>query len=298
MSTKMKSAIYLAIAFATTAAIATFGWAMGWHRAAEAAVPVIALSMIGPAVGALVCVFAFEKGRRVEALGLHFKPNLWWLWAWLIPVLLAAASVLFSVMFSENVYVDIGAASRMAAEAQGQDLSDVSPALTSTAFIVAFAVIVGGLINAVLLTFSEELGWRGYLHHLWRPFGFWRASLGTGLVWGLWHAPAILIYGHNYPDNRAIGVGLFTVFCLLMSPILTYVRDRGGSVWAAGIFHGVFNAVGGLTLAMLSQPVFPWNGIVGIGGFLALAIGVAVIALMVMQPWKAQSAGGAEPSAR
>ena len=136
------------------------------------------------------------------------------------------------------------------------------------------------LENGVVLTFSEELGWRGYLHNLWRGAGFWRASLGTGAIWGLWHAPAILLFGLNYPDDRGVGIGLFVAFCMLMSPILTFIRDRGASVWAAGIFHGTFNALGGLTLLTLSNPTFPWNGVVGIGGFAALAVGVAIVALL------------------
>ena len=62
----------------------------------------------------------------------------------------------------------------------------------------------------------------------------------TGVVWGVWHAPAIFFYGHNYPDDRVLGLGLFVLFCMLLAPIITLVRERGGSVWAAGIIprHG------------------------------------------------------------
>ncbi|MFO0203107.1 MAG: hypothetical protein ACK528_08250, partial [Alphaproteobacteria bacterium] len=62
--------------------------------------------------------------------------------------------------------------------------------------------------------------------------------------------------------------------------ILTFIRDRGASGWAAGIFHGTFNALGGLTLLTLSNPTFPWNGVVGIGGFAALAVGAGIVALL------------------
>jgi hypothetical protein len=75
-------------------------------------------------------------------------------------------------------------------------------------------------------------------------------------------------------------VALFMAFCMLLSPIIAHVRERAGSVWAAGLFHGAFNAVGGLSIVMLSAPAFPWNGVVGIGGFVALGLGVIVIALL------------------
>ena len=97
---------------------------------------------------------------------------------------------------------------------------------------------------------------------------------------GLWHAPAIYLYGLNYPNDRLLGIGLFTVYCTLLAPLVTLMRERGGSTWAAGIFHGVFNAVAGLSILWLSDPSFPWNGVVGIGGFVALAVGVAAAALL------------------
>ncbi|MGD9968126.1 MAG: CPBP family intramembrane glutamic endopeptidase [Hyphomonadaceae bacterium] len=280
MSTTNKSIIFLGLAFAISWAVAIGAHVAGFSQNPQFAVPILALMMTGPAIAALVCVFAFEKGRRAEALGLKFKPNIWWLWAWLIPIGVALVSVLATVLLSDRTYVDIGEATRQAAEAQGQDLSTAPPFLLSTVFIVGAAVVLGSLINMPILTFTEELGWRGYLHDLWRPSGFWRASLGAGAVWGLWHAPAIYFYGLNYPANRELGLGLFVVFCMLMSPIMTLVRDRAGSVWAAGLFHGTINAVGGLTIAALSNPTFPWNGIVGIGGYVALALGVVLVIIL------------------
>lgn len=280
MSTSSKSIIFLGLSFAISWAIAVGAHFAGFSQNPQWAVPILALMMTGPAIAALICAFAFEKGRRIEALGLRFKPNLWWLWAWLIPIALAAVSVAATLLLSDRTYVDIGDTVRQAAEAQGQDVSQTPSFLISTPFILVMATVFGSLINMPILTFTEELGWRGYLHHLWRPIGFWRASLGTGAVWGLWHAPAIYFYGLNYPANRELGLGLFVIFCMLLSPIITLVRDRAGSVWAAGLFHGTINAVGGLTIAALSNPTFPWNGIVGIGGFIALALAVALVVVL------------------
>ncbi|MGE0742075.1 MAG: lysostaphin resistance A-like protein [Hyphomonadaceae bacterium] len=281
MTTRTKSIIFLALAYAVTWAIVIGARGAGLHEAPpQIAVAVLAVSMVGPTIAALICALAFEKGRRVEALGLRFKVNWWWLMAWLFPIAIAAASVALTLLLSDRTYVDVGAAQAQGVAAQGQDISQIPPLLLSTAFLVTMSISVGALINTVILTFTEELGWRGYLHYLWRPAGFWRASLGTGLVWGFWHAPAIYLFGHNYPDNRLLGVGLFVLFCLLLSPIIALVRERAGSVWAAGIFHGTFNAVGGLTLAAVSMPTFPWNGIVGLGGFIALAAGVLVVFLL------------------
>lgn len=281
MSVTNKSIIFLAITFVVTWSIVIAGWAAGFHTNQAYAIATLALSMTGPAVAALICSFAFEKGGRLAALGLHFKPNWWWLAAWLLPVLISSASVLATLLLSDHQYVDPGAATIAMMQEQAPGQADQLRALPFlSALIFAQALLIGPFINTFVLTFTEELGWRGYLYGLWRGAGFWRTSLGTGAIWGVWHAPMIYLFGHNYPNDRLLGVGLFVIFCMLISPIITLVRERAGSVWAAGIFHGTINALGGMSMLVLGMADFPWNGIVGIGGFVALALGFIVTLLL------------------
>lgn len=281
MTALHKSLVFLALTFALSWGVTIgFGYTEIARDPSDSIVVLFAM-MAGPAIAALVCAFAFEKGRRVQALGLAFKPNWWWLSAWLIPLAIAAASVAATLLLSDRSYVDIADSIAAAAAVNAPEQAELMRQMpNATLIVVAGAATIGALVNAPILALTEELGWRGYLHFLWRPFGFWRASLGTGFVWGVWHAPAIYLYGLNYPDHRVLGVGVFVVFCMLLSPLMTLVRDRAGSVWAAGIFHGTINALGSLTLAAVSDPTFPWNGIVGVGGLVALALGVlGVLAL-------------------
>ena len=280
MSVTGKSMVFLALTFALSWGVTIGAHYSGLQESAGAlgSVAILTVMMTGPAIAALICTFAFEaKGTRIAALGLHFRPNLWWALAWVIPIALAGLSVAATILLSDRHYADIGRSIAATAEAHGQHLNDIPAWTFGTPFILFMSAIVSALFNAPVLTLTEELGWRGYLHHLWRPAGFWRASLATGAIWGLWHAPAILLYGLNYPDNAQLGVGLFIVWCALLGPIMTLIRDRGGSVWAAGIAHGTINAIAGLTLLSLNNPAFPWNGMVGYGGFVALAIGCAIV---------------------
>lgn len=285
-----KSAIFLVLTFAVSWSIVIGGWALGAARYPSGAVLALAGMMTGPAIAALLCAMYFERGRRMEALGLRFKPNWWWLIAYLIAVALCAASVGVTLLLSDRELADLQAVLLSAIEGAGQDASQLPAGVPLVPLVLFQALVMGALINSVLLTFSEELGWRGYLHALWRPLGFWRTSLATGVIWGVWHAPAIYLYGHNYPDNRLLGVGLFVVFCTLLSPIMTLVRDRGGSVWAAGILHGTINAVAGLSILWITNPVFPWNGLLGIGGFIVLVLGVLlVLAVQLQRPQRLAS---------
>ena len=68
MSTTKKSILFLAIAYAVTWAIVIGSWSAGLHLHAQLAIVVLAGSMIGPTVAALICAIAFEKGKRVGLL--------------------------------------------------------------------------------------------------------------------------------------------------------------------------------------------------------------------------------------
>lgn len=276
MTTANKAIVFLVIAFAITWAIVGAGWTMGWHNTQQTAVATLAASMFGPSIAALICAVAFEKGRRKEALGLFFKPSLWWLWAWLIALAIAFGASLVTVVAGQAQFVDIGAnyleASRAAAPQYAEQIDQAAQIPGLSWIIVAQAAILGALINTPILLLSEELGWRGYLYDLWRRFGFLRYTLATGVIWGLWHAPAIYLFGLNYPDHRLIGIPIFVVFCVLFSFPFTLVRDRGKSLLPAAILHGTGNAVGGVAALGLSQADFPWSGVVGIGGFAMLAL--------------------------
>ena len=279
MSTTRKSIVFLALTFLFSWGAAIGLWAMGAANSPGGQLGALTLMMFGPAFAALICTFVFEKDHRREALGVKWTPNWWWVGAWAAALAIGAVSVVASVLLGGRSFTDPGAQTIAMVAAQGGDVAQMRTMPYLGLILIAASVVPGPLINALILTFSEELGWRGYLHSLWRPAGFWRASLATGAIWGFWHAPAILLYGLNYPENREIGVAIFVVFCTMLAPLMTLIRDKGRSVIAPGIAHGTFNALGGVTILAVSNPVFPWSGIVGIGGFVALAIMLALIAL-------------------
>lgn len=280
MSVTTKAIVFLAIAFAISWTIVLGGHFAGF-KSTIGAMPILVAMMTGPSISALICAFVFEKGARVRALGLRFKPNLWWLLAWLTPMAIAAVSVAAGIVLNDQSLIDLDAAIvSAAAEQSAADAERLRQIPNIGLIYLAAGATIGALINTFMLTFTEELGWRGYLHFLWRPSGFWRASIATGLVWGVWHLPAVLFYDLNYPDHPYLGAGLFVLWCVLLSPIMALIRDRSRSVWAAGLFHGTLNAIGGFTTAAVSHAEFPWNGIVGMGGFIALAAGVVIVFLV------------------
>ncbi len=252
-------------------------WSIAWILSARGglestyAVSLMIAYMAGPALGALVTAWVYDRGRMKEALGLVFKPNAYWIVALILPFIIVTLSVLFSLLGHNVELVSPIVGFRDALLQKNVD-TDALPLSIETLFWVQMLIglPLGIAINALVLL-SEELGWRGWLWGRWRGLGFWRSNLAIGFVWGVWHAP-IIVMGYNYPGMPVWGPVIMVVFTMLMSPLIGWVREKGGSVFAASIFHGTINALAGLSLLVLSNAQMPWRGMVGLGGMFALAL--------------------------
>ncbi len=121
-------------------------------------------------------------------------------------------------------------------------------------------------INAVYIL-GEEIGWRGFLQDALEASGVRpvRAALIAGVIWGVWHAPATLILGFNYPDNRLLGAVIFVSVTVSFSLPHWIFRTVSSSVLPAASLHGSINAAWGYSLVVSTVPR-------EIGGLGALAI--------------------------
>ena len=155
-------------------------------------------------------------------------------------------------------------------------------------------LIVGGIQTVMvspflglLIAFGEEYGWRGYLQGELVKLGRVRGIFLVGIIWGVWHAPIILM-GHNYPGQPVAGVFLMTVYCILLAFVLGYVILKTGSVWLAAFLHAVNNQVFSFLVLVVYAPsdvIFSFGA--GIYGLATLAV---VVALLLRDPiWRKQS---------
>lgn len=138
------------------------------------------------------------------------------------------------------------------------------------------AMLINGAIGTPL-GFGEEYGWRGYLLPRLLPLGEIRATLLLGLVWGLWHLPALLI-GLNYPGQPLCAALLvFAVNALLLAFPFTWLYTASkGSPFVVGVMHAVLNAVGD---AFTTPAHIPEGNplIVGGGGLLTAALLLVIV---------------------
>ncbi|MGO9454898.1 MAG: lysostaphin resistance A-like protein [Candidatus Binataceae bacterium] len=196
--------------------------------------------MYFPAIAALVVRFAVLKEDLRDTTLLRPGRFRCYLWAWLLFPFLIITTVLLDV-FSGAAHPDWAFDHlRMMFSAAGQppprDLMHFALGQLAT------AAIIGPPLHA-LTTIGEELGWRDFLlRHLVRMgFGQWMALIASGVVWGLWHIPVILL-GLEYVEHPIIGVPMFVIYAILVGIIIGWLQLASGSVWVSALAHGSINA--------------------------------------------------------
>lgn len=238
------------------------------------------LMMFTPAIAALVVVFFVEKHpdarARRHALGLgSVRPVGRFLrylaLALVVPTALILVALPIGALFGVYPadFVNFSGFQETI-DAQLAAVGQATLPIPIGLLVVAqFAnVLIGAVINTIP-AFGEELGWRGWLLPKLMPLGIVPAILISGVIWGLWHAPLILL-GYNYPGAPGwlaltAMVGMTTV----VGAVFSWLRIRSASVWPAALAHGAFNAAAGFSLVFvmagesfnpLQATILGWSG--------------------------------------
>ncbi len=240
------------------------------------------LAMWGPGIAALVTTFVILK-EPLSSLGLNRLGKKWiYLAAWFIPPLLAAAAIPLSVLFGLAEYdPEMTLLQQMVAQLPAGSGLTVEILL---AIQLVQGLLLGPLIN-VFATMGEEMGWRGFLLPRLLPLGQWKAILISGVIWGVWHAPAIA-QGHNYPGYPLEGIFMMILFCVAIGAVMSWLYLATRSSWAPAFGHASLNAWGGLPLIFLVAGFNPlWGGTVAsLAGILVTALFVGLLVLLKQLP--------------
>jgi len=273
-----KAMLFVGLTFLVSWLMAILFFTFGGKWMTPASLVIAVIYMFVPMVIAIIVQKFIYKEPVKDALGISFKLNRWFVVAWLLPPIIAFATIGVSLAFPGVELTTDPEASRAL-----EHLRSILPAerlrqlerQTSTLpfhpfwFTLLQGLVAGITINAIA-GFGEELGWRGLLQKEFGYMGFWKPSVIIGVIWGIWHAPLIL-HGHNYPQHPVAGVLMMTIWCALVAPIFSYVRLKANSVIAAAIIHGSLNATYGLSLMVVKGGNDLTIGVTGLAGFIVLA---------------------------
>lgn len=285
-----RSLIFLLLTFGGSWALAftffgVFGARYTWQFALMGA-----FYMFTPGVAA--CIVQKAYGEKIaEPLRIGFRVNRWFFVAWLIPPLLAVASVGVSLMMPGIELTADPFQSNFATFLE-QNLSDAKQAemrRVASEMLVhpVLWVLAGGMVSGVTINavagFGEELGWRGFLQREWSCHGFWKSSWLIGLILGMWHLP-FLLQGHNYPGHPYSDVVVMSVWTMLFSPLIAFISNRAESVVAAAVMHGSLNGTAIAPTLLLRGGDSLRVGVMGVAGILVLV--VLNVGLYWMVRWK------------
>jgi membrane protease YdiL (CAAX protease family) len=228
VSTRTKGiGIYLLIAVGGAWAIWAIAWLLGALDTSLKGQVVVAVGAFAPALAAVIVRAVITREGFADA---GLKPRLrsawlYYLLAWLLPLPVVGVIVALALLLR------------------------LSHAPLSLSPAVIVSAMVGSLVSAPLFI-GEEFGWRGYLQPRLFSGHSVPAALLTGLIWGVFHWPLILV-GYEGYENVLVGLAIFPIFTMLYSLVLGWLRARSGSVWAACVGHAAANGSGGALTAVL-----------------------------------------------
>ena len=283
--------IYLVITFGLTwGLLIPAGFALGTFQSGENSsmlmMGLIALSMFFPLVGALVANFACKPEERID---LGWRPRIgqnvrYYLVAWFLPagIALVGGLAFFALnpqWFDPTMQSYIESTAASAGLPAEQLTANMPPVPVMIAAVLAASLTIAPFVN-MIPAFGEELGWRGMLFPtLAERMSERNAALVSGVIWGLWHAPAIAM-GHNYGMGHAGfpigGILTMTLACTAMACWLSLLRQRSGSVWPCALAHGAFNAIAnlGLVFCTCGPTLFGPNPLGLVAGIPLFAVGI------------------------
>ena len=253
-----------------------------------------ALFMLGPAIAALI-TRNIVGGISWADIGITWKGIVW---KWVVIAVamglaLAPLTLGFNWLFSDVLHVhEFGTTSvtkdmimsnigdrltesgKLNAEQIDSNLGRLRALPFTGPMALVLMLLVGVLAGCsvnMVFTLGEEIGWRGMLLHVTRPWGFAKHVFFTGIIWGLWHAPMI-VAGLNYPDHPFIGIPLMCVFTTLMAVPMAWVRVRSACIWAPAAMHGTVNATAGAVVFFTRDANVFFGSPVGLSGMCSLAL--------------------------
>jgi len=238
--------------------------------------------MFMPMLSTLIVEKLIYKEPIKENLRISFKINKWFFVAWLITPVISFLTIAISLLFPDVEYSHemTGMIKRFEGMFTPEQMEQMKKSMETIPVHPLWLSLIQGLfagatVNAVA-GFGEELGWRGFLFKEYKGYSFWKSSLLIGFIWGIWHAPLILL-GHNYPQHPVIGVFMMTLWCMLLAPVFNYIRIKSNSVIAASIMHGTLNATAGIAIMVIDGGSDLTVGMTGIAGMIAWLIALLLL---------------------
>ncbi|GAA1963637.1 CPBP family intramembrane glutamic endopeptidase [Microbacterium aquimaris] len=278
--------VFVAVSFAGAWLVVSPLWLDPAGLSSPVASLLVPLMMFTPTLATLVVVFVLRtpRQRRRAFLGIWPLGRLgrWFVFlgvGLVVPIVVVVATVFVGAALG---WVDLDLATLSGFRAQLDAAVPAGTPLPPVQVLVVLQLVqlpLGAVLNSVFAA-GEEIGWRGWLQPALMPLGAWPALVITGVVWGLWHSPIILL-GYNFDRADLSGVLFMVGGCVAWGLFLGWLRLRSDSVWPAVLAHGSLNAVGGFVLLLSAAGATVDMARVGPLGIISWAL-VAIVMIVIV----------------
>lgn len=149
-------------------------------------------------------------------------------------------------------------------------------------FGLIFFLIVYPLLTFIFsfLFLGSELYWRGYLWDRLKKMGPWKAMATIAILWGVWQIP--LTAFSNLSDSSVVIRNVFAtiVISFVFTPLLTFFRVMGKSVYAAALCYSSFLIAFACSIVLFQFGSMREVGIFGVWFLILTALEVLVLKLV------------------
>lgn len=187
-----------------------------------------------PALAAFVTLKL--NGRPVADLGWKWPATKYAAMSWYVPLLYTAIAYTIVWVSGLGAFPNYEFMNSLAVR-MGEHLSPSASA-------VLYVVLTGsfGMVSALSTGLGEEIGWRGFLvPELSKTMGFTGTALISGIVWSLWHYPALIFADYNSGTATWFALSCFTVMVVAIAFVFAWLRLKSGSLWTGALLHASHN---------------------------------------------------------
>lgn len=241
------------------------------------------ITMFTPSIGVLIA--------RIPLKGMGWVPHLkgkirYVFFALWMPALLSTiGAVLFFVIFPDAF--DSGfqvLRSRLEQAGTLEQLETQGLTISMTVLISAISAVTYAPFINMFAGLGEEIGWRGAMYpYLKEKLGVTKGRIAGGMIWGVWHWPALIFagyhYGKEYFGAPVLGPVIFCVFTTAAGILLDYVYEKGETIWMPSLLHGAVNAFN--IFEALTKPEYAKLAFLGPVWGIINAISMLVVAVII-----------------
>ncbi|MCM1263459.1 MAG: CPBP family intramembrane metalloprotease [Butyrivibrio sp.] len=248
-TTKKQFTIYMILAFAIAWILQIVGSIFAGQGNLSVFRIALVVTMFAPLAAALIA------GIPLKGMGwipkLKGKVRYVFVALWFNSVLMILGAALFFCIFPKAFDADLAYfADVLVLQAGEQALEQLeAQGLTMPMYLIVMAVqalTVSPFLN-MFAAVGEEVGWRGAMTpYLKDKLGIVKGRILSGIIWGAWHWPAMILAGYEY-GTEYIGAPVLgpIVFCLCtvaMGILLDDIYEKTGCIWFPALMHGSVNA--------------------------------------------------------